>query len=101
MVRIIIISLCLIVNLASCCHTWQPVCRHRAMICAMTVGEKYPVRIVRGLSRSGLHVQAQAFTDRWIWLDLVDGTVWEVSQDNFQPVEYYTLQEYFAWKWGR
>ncbi len=57
--------------LAACASTeGQPVmCRHRALMESAVMAEKYPVRIVVGMTQMGEHAQAQALIDhKWRWL---------------------------------
>ena len=92
-----------------CGHTWQPVCRHRAVFSAITVGEQYPVRIARGLTlqadgRAEWHAAAQVLIgDRWRELRVgAHAEVYDVDPDrNFYVIEYLPVNDYynryFAW----
>ena len=89
---IIIIALLL----CGCAHTWQPKCRHEAMLAALVVGEHYPVRIVSGTTKTGRHAQAEAkIGDRWVCLGLDRGWIWTTRQDNFTPDKTYRVEDYF------
>ena len=102
MVRIIVILIICIVNLSACTPTFQPVCRHKAIYAAIVVGERYPVRIVRGKSAArGMHVQAQYFDGEWKWLTVNDfGEITESDQDGFYPFETWDINEYYTSRFG-
>lgn len=67
------------------------------MLAAITVGEKYPTRIVSGRSgEDARHAQAQAYIDRtWHWLEVRNGWVYVGDQDNFEPDSYFFPEQYF------
>lgn len=99
---LVIVSLLL---LSSCATTFKPVCRHNAILAALTVGEKYPVRLVWGNVSGNWqnHVQAQALIDgQWRWLDVIGGTVQIGDQDNYNAWNVMTVREFidFEWKTG-
>lgn len=93
----------IVVFSVGCGHVWHPVCRHRTMFAALTVCEHETVRIARGITPSGsFHVQPQALLEEgWVWLGVSPhGFIYESGKDNFTPFEYYSIPEYFDWKWG-
>ena len=102
MVRIIVILMICIVNLSACTAHFTPWCRHKAIYAAIVVGEKYPVRIVRGKSTSrGWHVQAQYWDGEWKWLEVNNfGEIVESDKDGFYPFEAYEVDEYFESRFG-
>ena len=63
-------SIALANNLHNITITLQPVCRHYAVLAALTFSEKFPTRIVYGLTtEGGSHAQAQVLIDsEWHWL---------------------------------
>jgi len=91
-------------------HYYKPVCRHTAVLAALTVGEKYPVRLMWGYTELGFdkngslynaHVQAQAFIDgQWVWLQVIGGTVQTGPMDNFKPDNELTVREFIDFAWG-
>ncbi len=93
--RQVVIAIALLI--AGCAHTWEPVCRHKAMYAALVVGEQYPVRIVTGTTSTGRHAQAQTqLCYGWVWLGVDKyGHIWESGQDRFTPDRYYTTGEYY------
>lgn len=87
--------------LSGCTPTWKPVCRHNAVMCALVVGEHYPVRIMHGPTDTPYwnHAQAQAYIDgQWQWLCLSGGEVFVCEQDHwFSPEKEATIQEALGW----
>ena len=101
-IGIIIIALLL----AACTQHWEPVCRHKALMAAALVGERYPTRIARGPSGPGTyHAQAQAYiAPDWVWLCWQHGWVYVGDQDEFTPTDYWPVWAYvarfFPDRWG-
>jgi len=107
----IIISMCVLIF--GCSATFTPVCRHNAVLAALTVGEQYPVRMVwgntpkPGIDKAGklynAHVQAQAFINgEWCWLQVTGGMVQVGSKDNYNAWNVMSVKEFidFEWKAG-
>lgn len=82
------------------CSAHQPikgVCRHDAVYAAIVYGEDHPARIRFGPTkiRSVWHAQAQVLIkDRWLWLKAQNGTVWISEQDDFDPLNTYTVKDF-------
>ncbi len=74
-------------------------CRQRAVMAALVMGEKYPVRIISGPTKSGVwHSQAQAYRDGWKWLDTDRRFVFEDAKDDFIPEREHNVKEYLKWQ---
>ena len=76
--------------LQGCAHdvSIRPVCRHKATLCAVTMGEKYPVRICSGPvpGSHSRHAQAEAKIDgKWQPLTFSGGVVSVGRKDDYKP----------------
>jgi len=80
--------------------SWEPVCRHSAVMCAGVVGEQLQTRIMIGPSRPGkYHAQAQVLINgEWDWLEYEGRWCVLGYQENFEPLQSLTLKEAVA-KW--
>lgn len=106
-----IILILLLMLLVGCSGRYfTPVCRHEAVMAALTVGERYPVRLMWGNTDLGIdkagqmfnaHVQTQAFINgQWQWLQVIGGRVQTGGQDNFKPSDSFTVREFIDQEWG-
>ena len=89
--------------LSACTPCFEPVCRHKAVLAAITAGEYFPVRIASGPNYTGgRHAQAEAkINGIWEWLSIGSNNLVYVSgQDNFNPDEYSSVDYYFATRFG-
>jgi hypothetical protein len=78
--------------LAGCAPYLVGVCRHEATYCALVWAEKGPVRLARGYN----HVQAQALIyGKWEWLHMHGERVEVTYQDDFKPLRFNNLEDYF------
>ena len=105
MCKISTILIILIICLHGCGQTFEPVCRHKALMAAVLVGEQYPTRIATGPSGPDTsHAQAQAYINGWKWLRVDRGIVSVGSQELFTPQDYWPVWAYyyaaFPDKWG-
>ena len=83
--------------LTGCGPEVMPVCRHKAAFAALTYGEQFPVRIAIGPSdrSENYHAQAQAYIEgQWVWLETGNTLITTGSQDTFNPIRYFTFDEY-------
>ena len=97
----LVFFLLLFLLLPSCITVEQgvvPLCRHRAIYCAITYADlkNVPVRIAYGKAYNesgkfiGYHCQAQAYIDgKWRWLDLVGNVVAVTNKNAWFEVEGY------------
>jgi len=70
----------------------RPVCRHTATLCAITMGEDYPVRICSGSVPGShtRHAQAEAMIDgKWQPLTFSGGVVSVGRMDDYNPTGCY------------
>jgi len=103
-----LLALFIAILLCSCVHNKiniQPICRHISLFCAITVGEKYPVRIVYGEIWSGEHAEAQAYIEsEWKRLKLVNGKI-EVDEKKTDWIiiyeEYVDMERALKWSTRR
>ena len=92
-----LIAIILILFLSGCGN--RAVCRHEALTAAIVEAENgYQVRIVSGTTNFGRHAQAQAFIDgEWQWLGIGPfGNVKVCDQDNFDPHDYWAVNDYYV-----
>jgi len=102
------IGLLLLLFLTACAHnkiTIQPQCRHTSILCALAVGEKYPVRIVYGELWFGEHAEAQACIDGE-WKKLIfNGEEIEVVEEKTAWIIVYkkdvTIEQALKWSTKR
>lgn len=74
------------------CVEMRGVCRHDALYTASVCAEQYPARVALG--KPG-HGQAQCFIDgKWQWLRRDGSIVVTGRMDDFEPENYYTLDQY-------
>lgn len=97
----LIITIGVLLLLLSGCMSIHPVCRHRAIYCAVTAAEQMPVRIAVGVTtKSGMrHAQAQGFIDgRWRYLgvSITDIVIIRLPESEFTVDEYVTAEEYWT-----
>lgn len=97
--KIILIILMFLLLSGCAAHYFDPVCRHKAIYAAITAGEKYPVKIMRGPVKGdelARHVQAIAIIDgKTHWLVVVGGQVQTGKQDSwFTPIEELSVEEF-------
>jgi hypothetical protein len=104
-IKLSIVATALLASVGCSTHYYKPVCRHTAVMAALTAGEKHPVRLAWGKNPDHWqnHVQAQAEIDgKWECLNVVGGAVEAGSCDNYQVYQYFTIKEFidFEWKTG-
>ena len=101
--RRLLFSVLFLIFLSACVHKpfMKPVCRHTSILCAITVGEKYPVRIVYGETWFDEHAEAQAFIKgKWRRLRFDNGEIEIVEKETYWIViykEHVTVEEALKW----
>jgi len=103
--NIVIVSLIMLILSGCSIIQIKPVCRHTAVMAALTMNEVYPVRLAWGRSKDNWqdHVQAQALiSSKWECLQVVVGNVSTGSCDNYEIRQYMSIKEFieFEWKTG-
>ena len=97
----LILTMCLLVLLSSCkilrndFPALEPVCRHKALVCAIVAAERFPVRLVVGFLNGIPHVQTQAYWDKeWIYIRLYYKQVVRFKTFEMDALWYPTIDEY-------
>lgn len=90
----------LIFSTVGCVPRTKPVCRHYALLSAITYQdiEKVPTRLVVGISVIDLtkgHVQAQAYiNNEWKWIKFKNNKIQISEQDKFVAYRYMDINTY-------
>jgi hypothetical protein len=90
----------LLLLLTGCSQTFQPVCRHNAVLAAITVGEQYPTKIAFGPIKGKAgeliwHSQAKAYINgEWVWLNKIGNSIQVGTIEKFDPLNEYTIKEF-------
>lgn len=97
-----IILSCVVFLLIGCTHhqRWEGVCRHKALYCALVVGEYYETRLAYGKTdKDGeYHTQAQVHMgDEWLWLKNKGSYCVIGDQDKFTILKYYKPKQTLSW----
>ena len=93
-------KLLLLVFILAGCATLNvdPVCRHKALYAAVTLGERHPVRIVIGETNLDVmnHAQTQVFIENeWKWVSVVGDSVFVSKMDQFYPRRELSPDEFY------
>ena len=84
-----------LLSLMSCTHSWQGVCRHKALFANSVVGEYYPVYTMIGTTKSGeRHAQSILFLEV-VGIEVIVGSM-EHPLVNIEIVEAKRFTEYMG-----
>lgn len=96
--KTLIIGLSLLTLTACAGNMEKAMCRHKAMLTAITYGEKYPVRIVAGKIKGQInyHAQAQAkIKGEWRWLEFGEYPTIGSREYELEDPFFYTVNMFF------
>lgn len=81
-----------------CGPAYRTKCRHNALTAAIVAAEQgHHVRIASGVTSDGRHAQAEALIDdEWLWLCVGPWDVYPCEQDNFVPMQRWTVNDYYV-----